>query len=363
MINDKAIIIDWQANAQAVVANLADDLWRPEQAKVRQWLNKRGIDDAAIYRYSLGYTHGGMVNGLWLGMKHGPNEPSRPERGIVIPHWSQRYRTMFGLKVRRSVPPDAPNKYYCATGSKPATNLFNADSMAGKEVCFVTGGELDTLALHSKISDLAAVVTLGSKGAKLPDRWLSDLYHVRRFIIVTDCNEDEEAADYWLSLVGKRGRRFILPGNAKNICEAARGGLDLRDWATAVMISIGAKTTVCIDKNKIPPGTKAHLIYGRDTPKFIPRVEIPLERMKICPVCPICRGTKRTPLTCGRKACLKEVLFIPLRPEDISERILRYRARRPADDERPLMPAFQSILDETPFKNALRIFEKEFKFR
>lgn len=220
---------DWQANAYAAAVTLADDLWRPEQAKARDWLNHRGIDDGAIYRYNLGYTSGGNVSGIEFNNKMG--------RGIVIPHWSQRYKTMFALKARRPV---GKPKYYCATGSKPASSLFNSDSLAGKEICFVTEGELDTLALHSQISNLAAVVTLGSKGAKLPDRWLSDLYHVRRFIIVTDCGEDEAAAKYWLSLVGKRGRRFILPGSAKDICEAAESGLDIRDWAIAVMNSIGA---------------------------------------------------------------------------------------------------------------------------
>jgi hypothetical protein len=217
----------WQAKAFKAAFTLADDLWRPGNARARAWLNKRGIDDGAIYRYSLGYTSGGDVSGIEFKMG----------RGIVIPHWSQRYKTMFGLKVRRPV---GDPKYYCAAGSRPASSLFNSDSLAGKDICFVTEGELDTLALHSKISDLAAVVTLGSKGAKLADRWLSDLYPVRRFIIVTDCGEDEAAANYWLGLVGKRGRRMILPGQAKDICEAAENGLDLRDWAIAVMNSIGA---------------------------------------------------------------------------------------------------------------------------
>lgn len=218
----------WQTKAIEAAVTLADELWRPEQARARAWLNKRGIDDGAIYRYTLGYTHGGKVNGIDF----------RMGRGIVIPHWSQQYRTMFALKVRRPV---GDPKYYCATGSKPATNLFNADSLIGKDVCFVTEGELDTLALHSKISDLAAVVTLGGKTADLKDRWLSDLYHIKRFIIVTDCGEDDErAADTWLKLVGKRGRRIILPGNAKDICEAAESGLDLRDWAMGILHLIGA---------------------------------------------------------------------------------------------------------------------------
>lgn len=220
---------DWQTKAFEAALDLADDLWRPQQDKARAWLNARGIDDAAIYRYSLGYTEGGNVGGIDFKMG----------RGIVIPHWSERYKTMFALKVRRPVKSGTPGKYYCATGSRPTSNLFNSDSLIGQTIAFVTEGELDTLALHSKISDLAAVVTLGSKGAKLADRWLADLYHIKRFIIVTDCGEDEAAANYWLSLVGQRGRRIILPGGAKDICNAASNGLDLRDWAIAVMHSLG----------------------------------------------------------------------------------------------------------------------------
>lgn len=216
---------DWQSAAKKAAVNLADEIWRPDLIKARAWLNDRGIDDSAIIRYSLGYTHGGNAEGIDFKMG----------RGIVIPHWSECYQTMFALKVRRPVIPGASNKYYCATGSKIGDSLFNSDSLTGKDVCFVTEGELDALALHSKIGARAAVVTLGAKKAKLADRWLADLYHIKRFYIATDQGEDEEAADYWLSLVGKRGQRVFLPDGVKDVCEAAKGGLDLKDWALTVI--------------------------------------------------------------------------------------------------------------------------------
>lgn len=218
----------WQAKAHKAVSSLADRLW--DNPKARQWLNKRGIDDQAIIRYNLGYTAGGNAQGLWFGLK------KKPERGIVIPHHSQRHQTMFGLNVRRPV---GDPKYYHVRGSKISQGLYNSDSLHGHEICFVTEGEFDAIALHSQISDLAAVVTLGAKDAKLADRWLPDLAHIRRFVIVTDCGEDDRAADYWLDVVGARGRRMVLPGGAKDICEAYQNGLDLRDWAMAIMVSMG----------------------------------------------------------------------------------------------------------------------------
>jgi hypothetical protein len=220
--------LPWQNKAHDAAFSLAEKLLCNERA--RNWLNKRGIDYQAIIRYNLGYTAGGNVGGLWFGLGN------RPERGIVIPHWSQRHQTMFGLNVRRPV---GDPKYYHAKGSKIPQGLYNSDSLTGNEICFVTEGEFDTIALHSQISDLAAVVTLGARDAKLADRWLPDLAHIKRFVIVTDCGEDDRAANNWLKLVGDRGRRMILPGGAKDICEAYQNGLDLRDWAMAIMISMG----------------------------------------------------------------------------------------------------------------------------
>lgn len=212
---------EWQSGAKMTAIALADKLW--ERPKALSWLNERGIDDTAIAKFNLGYTTGGTKDGLWFGAN------KQPLRGIIIPHWSQRYRTLFGLKVRT---PISKPKYYCAKGSKIHQGLFNSDSLAGKDICFVVEGEFDTIALDSRISDEAAVVTLGGNSIKLADRWLPDLAHIKRFIICTDNDEaGNEAGKYWLSVVGKRGKRCVLPGGANDICEAIQREIDVRQWA------------------------------------------------------------------------------------------------------------------------------------
>lgn len=220
--------IQWQAQARAALIDvLCPALWGPEGGPARAWLKARGIDESAMARYSLGYTPGGEVGGIQFAMG----------RGIVIPHYHyyQGTETLYTLKIRRPVPPGTANKYYCATGSKPGASLYNADSLAGKDTCFVVEGELDTICLYSQIDGLAAVITLGSKDARIADYWLPHLLHVKRFLIATDANEDEAAAKYWLDLVGNRGERVLPPGGCKDVSEAAGNGYSLRQWALDTM--------------------------------------------------------------------------------------------------------------------------------
>ena len=43
------------------------------------------------------------------------------------------------------------------------------------------------------------------------------------------------AATYWLSPVGKRGKRVFFPEGYKDACEAAMAGVELRGWAEEVV--------------------------------------------------------------------------------------------------------------------------------
>ncbi len=219
---------EWQSGAKMTTIELADRLW--EQPRALSWLNGRGIDDTAIAKFNLGYTAGGTIDNLWFGAN------KRPQRGIIIPHWSQQYRTLFGLKIRTPTPDP---KYYCVRGSKIHQGLFNSDSLIGNDVCFIVEGEFDVIALDSRISDEAAVVTLGGNSIKLADRWLPDLAHIKRVIICTDNDAaGNEAAKHWLSVVGRRGKRSILPGGEKDICEAIQKGVDVRQWAMNLIAEV-----------------------------------------------------------------------------------------------------------------------------
>lgn len=216
----------WQCKAcAAVIITLCGNLFSETGSKARDWLKGRGINEDAMAHYNLGYTTGGFVQGIEF----------NGGRGIVIPHYYERTKTMAVLKVRCPVAEGAVNKYYCVKGSKPSSSLYNADSLIGQKICFVTEGEFDTIALHSHVRDLAAVITLGSKTAKLAAYWLPYLMSIKRFYIATDANEDEQAANYWLNLVGNRGQRVLPPGGCKDVCEAAMAGHDLRAWALKII--------------------------------------------------------------------------------------------------------------------------------
>lgn len=208
---------DWQDRAGEALPILQSNLQAERNTKARQWLARRGIGPAAIERYKLGFSEGGNLAGLYF------------ERGITIPHIAGG--RVYAVNVRRPVKPGEADKYKHVSGGKPGAHLFNGDALAGADTCYTVEGELDCIALQAAIGDRAAVITLGSKTAKITPGGLAQILPVECFYIATDAGEDEAAANYWLNLVGRRGIRVSPPGGCKDVCQAIEAGFDLAQWA------------------------------------------------------------------------------------------------------------------------------------
>lgn len=214
---------DWQTAAKLLVADSETVLWSPEGEAARRFLrDERGLSDETMVTWRLGLCRtSGRQRGLWC------------ERGITIP-WFDASGRLWSVKVKTGK--TKKGERYKAVGGSRGGGLFGVDRLSGRPDCFVVEGELDALLLWQEIGGAANVLTLGAAGSKLAERWIPALLPTRRFWIVTDNDaEGEQAAEYWLGLVGERGRRIYPPGGEKDVTEAHQAGADLRTWALGYM--------------------------------------------------------------------------------------------------------------------------------
>ena len=209
---------DWQERARLVIDDCERNLWDAQGDRARAWLAARGLDEATILGWRLGYTLGGDLRGHHLA------------NGIVIP-WTVG-DTVWKLNVRRPV---GDPKYLAVKGGK--SGLYGA-GRPGDPLpdVMVTEGEFDALLVWQQASDLGDVLSLGSATGRLADRWLPTLLPYRRFWIATHNDKaGHEAAKYWLDLVGERGARLLPPGGAKDLTDAHLAGHDLRGWLAGAL--------------------------------------------------------------------------------------------------------------------------------
>jgi DNA primase len=210
---------EWQEKAMQIVAECELALWETAAgAKARKWLNNRGLRDATIEKWHLGFNGADQErHGLFV------------HRGITLPCWNETDNQMRYVKVRRAI---GESKYTQVKGGKPG--LCMADTLPGHRQAFICEGEFDALLLWQEIEELAAVCTFGSASAHEIDRWLPSLLAIEQFYIAADNDEAGEAmAAYWLKAT-KRAVRAVVPAG-KDITEYWQSGGDLRAWAEAVI--------------------------------------------------------------------------------------------------------------------------------
>ncbi|MCL4300563.1 MAG: toprim domain-containing protein [Anaerolineae bacterium] len=240
----------WQDGLIRVMMDCQKWLFEPVGSKAKGWLNgpDRHLSDETLQRYWLGYNpESQRLHGHWV------------YAGIIIPHYSKRLNTIFGLKIRLSIKGKRdwerhhtdkdtgevePAPKYCGvSGNK--MNLFGVDTLEYgeddgfwftstgkfKEHVFICEGEFDVMILSQFARDLAGAVTLGGAKYRLPIRWLPAIAHTKRFHIALDADDAGYfGAGYWLSLTAKKGSQTVLPPGIKDITELVKAGYDLHQW-------------------------------------------------------------------------------------------------------------------------------------
>lgn len=200
----------WRAAAAEVVARCSDELWSAAGDRARAWLNARGLTDATLVAWELGYSAGQEIAGLWV------------PRGIVIPWYAGG--ELWQVKIRR--PMDRP-KYESIKGGHPL--LYGADQLAGRDVAVLVEGEFDALLLWQEAGDLVGVATLGSCSKALTARAMSYLLPFKRLLVAYDVDiEGEEGAARLLALSARMRR--IRPLAGKDLTDFHTEGGNLRAW-------------------------------------------------------------------------------------------------------------------------------------
>jgi DNA primase len=213
----------WREKARVVVTTCADALWSDAGSKAREYLHRRGLHDDTLRAWDFGFCNAPNRKGMEIGGLY-------VRHGITIP-WVMA-GLLWAVNVRLPKPdPGSKEKYKMIEGSRKAGALFGLDKMTGKEDVVIVEGEFDAMLAWQEIGDLVDVLTLGNAQARLSDRWIPRLLHIKRFWIATDDDKAGwECADYWLGITGARGMRVLPPGG-KDVTESWQNGESLGLWA------------------------------------------------------------------------------------------------------------------------------------
>lgn len=227
---------EWQARAQAFVAEAQRELWSERGQRARAWLNARGLADETLRRWQIGF----VTKPRWEPASDWGLNDRRVfiERGIVVP--AQVGDSLWYLKIRRAA---GEPKYIQIRGGLPA--LFMADTLREAQEACITEGEFDALLLWQCLQHAInprwralGVATLGSQSNRLNlGDWARYLYHLKHIVIMYDQDGHSDAGvAYWKEIAGRAHAlrwQNIREGDKDLTDFHLSGGrlLDLASWA------------------------------------------------------------------------------------------------------------------------------------
>jgi hypothetical protein len=213
------------ADALALVESAAGRLWTPEGGAALAYLRGRGLTEATIKAGRLGWTPGASIP-----VKDGSRFWTVP--GTTIP-WLDGDRLAM-VKIRlpdeflARIPEDRrPPRYAQAFQEGPSIYPRPSVIEPGEPLVIVEG-ELDALLLGQELTELAAVVTLGSASARPEGSIYLAMLPSPAWYVATDADDaGDKAASKW----PPRARR-VRPPIGKDWTEARQAGVNLRRWWT-----------------------------------------------------------------------------------------------------------------------------------
>ncbi|MFP4395407.1 MAG: CHC2 zinc finger domain-containing protein [Anaerolineales bacterium] len=224
----------WQARAQVILQRAQAVLWENAGAPGRAYLADRGLHEATLRTWGLGWCPRDVFD-----------DPARwgltgkriyLPRGVVIPHWIND--ELWALKVRRfagdaPAPAEPWGKYGGPRGGQIA--LFGLDMLRGGDrPLFLVEAELDALLLWQAAGDLVDVLALGSAGRTLPTRWLAPLLPYAHIYAALDADGAGTLNAARLTALSARIALACIPAG-NDVTEFAQQGGDVRRWATRVI--------------------------------------------------------------------------------------------------------------------------------
>lgn len=253
----------WQAAADALIRRAESDLWAAIGREARGWLHRRGLEDATIRRFRLGFVpdFAASVPLEFLAAGAGP-KPIVAPRGVVLPwlrpgSWHAPTPDpggegpgprWVGANVRRlaaDVDEPMPRNRKCMAFTKSVRGHAYPEgdvlpSQAARPALIVEG-EWDALLAWQEAGDLVNVVTVGgSEQAPQPEA-LASLDRCPYWLCATDHDAaGDRAAARFAALSPMKARRLYLP-RGKDLGEYHACGGDVRSWVRSEIDRLGLR--------------------------------------------------------------------------------------------------------------------------
>jgi len=224
----------WLEAAEIFVEHAQKDLQHRETEVA--WLRTRGLPFEAVQRYRIGFV--GNENNYSIERKYFGLEDNDGRTtmwippGIVIPSMDF-YNNVVRIKIRRSewTPDSKLPKYIALSGSMGGMGVVGDRT---KPYLVVVESELDAMALHHAIGDVACVVFVGGNN-KNPDAIVDCMARNVENLLI--CHDNDDAGllmlKKWKTLY-YRAVSCPLPVG-KDVGEAIGLGFDVREWFLNLM--------------------------------------------------------------------------------------------------------------------------------
>lgn len=206
---EKPAVPSWAVAGQRVAQECHAALLK--DAKALDYLHKRGLSDATIADFGLGYNaRAGYRYGVHL--LAGWTIPMQGVDGAC-----------YGIQVRQ--PDGVEPKYQLLKGAHHPL----LGKLAGKAALFVTEGGFDAMLAWQEVGDLVDVATLGSCSAD-PMPWAVHLLGYQHILLCYDLDEaGETGRAKWAGIGGVVQVRLPL-ASGKDVTDFVSAGGDLRGW-------------------------------------------------------------------------------------------------------------------------------------
>jgi hypothetical protein len=214
----------WQSAAGAFLEWCQSALWGTDTTGL-DTLEVRGLNALTVSNAGLGYNPQHLTRsrakwGLEPDQDHG--DMLYLPAGIVIPYIIGRQ--IYKIEIRTTT------GKYTLPGSTNA--LWGADRVRPGRAAMLVEGVFNALTVKQEAGDLVMCVAIGAATHARRIRWIAALSRASQVLVATDAGAaGESAANYWLTVIGERARRwrpYIDDPNAMH-----QAGLSVRDWVQA----------------------------------------------------------------------------------------------------------------------------------
>lgn len=213
------------------------------------YLARRGIDEAAVKNFKLGWLSGENNRGCLFrpraswGLDEVLKDNGRKKmlwipRGFIIPCY--KAGQIYRIRIRRpGVDVEGTNfgKYYVLPGSGMDCLAINID----KTCLMVVEAELDAMMIAAQAGSMIGVVALGSAQNKPGDAVFYHLKNALRVLVALDHDPAGEAAWRWWAEQFMNARLWPAP-IGKDPGDAFQEGLNIKDWITAGMPPVAVES-------------------------------------------------------------------------------------------------------------------------